>query len=96
MNIERKLPIDRYYFLRKVDELGRVVIPIEFRDALKLNKNDSIKLSINENSFDSNLDELGRIKVPIDIRNKYDIKYADKLKIYIENGNIVLENKYIV
>lgn len=95
MNIERKLPIHKYYFLRKIDELGRIVIPIEFRKELKLNENDNIKLSINESSFDSNLDEIGRIKVPLDIRNKYDIKYADELKIYIENGNIVLENKYI-
>lgn len=96
MKLERKLLINRYYFLRKIDELGRLVIPIEFRNKLKLNENHNIKLSINESSFDSKLDELGRIKVPIDVRNKYDIKYTDKLKIYIENGNIVLENKYII
>lgn len=95
MKIERKLPIDRYYFLRKVDELGRVVIPIEFRNELKLNENDNIKLFINESNFESNLDGIGRIKVPVDIRNKYNIKSADKLKIYIEDKNIVLENKYI-
>lgn len=96
MSGARRLPIDRCYFLRIVDELGRVVIPMELRNELKLSANDNIKLSINECRFDSDLDEIGRIKVPTDIRNKYDIKYADKLKIYIENGNIVLENKYII
>lgn len=94
MNSERKLPIDRYYFLRTIDELGRILIPIEVRNELKLNENE-IKLSINESSFESNLDGIGRIKVPVDIRNKYNIKIADKLKIYIEDKNIVLENKYI-
>lgn len=96
MKTTRKLPITSYYFLRTVDELGRLVIPIEFRNELKLNEDDNIKLSINESNFESNLDGIGRIKVPIDIRNKYDIKDADKLKVYIENGNIVLENKYII
>lgn len=95
MNSERKLPIDRYYSLRTIDELGRILIPIEVRNELKLNENDKIKLSINESSFESNLDGIGRIKVPVDIRNKYNIKIADKLKIYIEDKNIVLENKYI-
>lgn len=53
------MEIDKSYFLRKIDELGRVVIPIEIREALK-------------------------------------IKEADTLKIHIENGNIIIENKYVI
>ena len=34
----RRLPIDRYYFLRRIDELGRIVIPIEIRKELKIEK----------------------------------------------------------
>lgn len=95
MNFERKLPIDKYYFLRAVDELGRVVIPIEFRNELQIKENDNIKLFIKESSFESNLDGIGRINVPVDIRNKYNIKIGNKLKMYIEDRNIVLEKKYI-
>ena len=47
------MEIDKSYFLRKIDELGRVVIPIEIRE-------------------------------------------ADTLKIHIENGNIIIENKYVI
>lgn len=36
--------IDKYYFLRKIDELGRVVIPIEIREALGINEADTLKI----------------------------------------------------
>lgn len=94
--IKRNLPIDRYYFLRKVDELGRFVIPIEIRNELKIKENDIIKLSIADKSFTDGVDAIGRIVIPKEIRDELEIKVADKLKIYIENGNIVLENKYII
>lgn len=93
---KRRLPIDRYYFLRKVDELGRIVIPIEIRKELKIEKNDIINVSILEKTFTDKIDAIGRIILPIEIRKELDIKVADKLKVYIENGNIVLENKYII
>lgn len=54
-----KIEIDKCYFLRKIDELGKVVLPIEIREALK-------------------------------------IKEADTLKIYIDNGKIVIENRYVI
>ncbi len=53
------MEIDKCYFLRKIDELGRVALPIEIREALK-------------------------------------IKEADTLKIYIDNGKIVIENRYVI
>ena len=53
------MKIDKCYFLRKIDELGRVALPIEIREALK-------------------------------------IKEADTLKIYIDNGKIVIENRYVI
>ncbi|MGN1384838.1 MAG: AbrB/MazE/SpoVT family DNA-binding domain-containing protein [Clostridia bacterium] len=94
--IKRNLPIDRYYFLRNVDELGRLVIPIEIRNELKIKENDIIELSIAEKSFTDGVDAIGRIVIPKEIRDELEIKVADKLKVYIENGNIVLENKYII
>ena len=53
------MEIGKCYFLRKIDELGRVVLPIEIRESLK-------------------------------------IKEADTLKIYIDNGKIVIENRYVI
>lgn len=94
--IKRNLPIDRYYFLRKVDELGRFVIPIEIRNELKIKENDIIELSIAGKFFKDKVDALGRIVIPKEIRDELEIKVADKLKTYIENGNIILENKYII
>lgn len=96
MNIEKEFPIDRCYFLRKVDELGRLVIPIEIREELKIKENDIIKLSIAGKNFTAKVDAIGRIIIPIEIRNELDIKVADTLKVYIENKNIILENKYII
>ncbi len=96
MQVERKLPIDRYYFLRKVDELGRYVIPIEIRNELKIKENDIVEVSINEKSFTNKVDAIGRIVIPKNIRDELNIKVADELKVYIENGNIILENKYII
>lgn len=93
---KRRLPIDRYYFLRKVDELGKIVIPIEIRKELKIEENDTIKVSIAKRTFTDKTDGIGRVKIPMQIREELDIKAADKLKVYIENGNIVIENKYII
>ena len=95
MKIERKMPIDRYYFLRKVDELSRVVIPIEIRKELKINENDEVKIFINKFSFTDKIDAIGRIKLPLDIREELGIKVTDTLKTFIHNGDIVLENEYI-
>ena len=94
--IKRDLPIDRCYFLRRVDELGRFVIPIEIRNELKIKENDIIELSIDEKFFTDDVDAIGRIVIPKETRDELEIKVADKLKVYIENGNIVLENKYII
>ena len=94
--VKRNLPIDRYYFLRKIDELGRYVIPIEIRNELKIKENDTIDLSISRKTFTDRVDALGRIVIPKNIRDELEIKVADKLKVFIENGNIVLENKYII
>ena len=90
---KRNLPIDRYYFLRKVDELGKLVIPKEIRNELKIEEKDLIELLIGEKSFKDEVDSIGRIVIPKEIREELEIKVADKLKVYIENGNI---NTYIM
>lgn len=38
------MEIERTYFLRSVDELGRVVLPIEIRKKLEINEADKLKI----------------------------------------------------
>ena len=38
-------------FVRKIDELGRLVIPIEIRKALDINEKDSLGISLNGDSI---------------------------------------------
>lgn len=40
--------IDRYYFLRKVDEIGRIVLPIEIREKLEIKEADTLKIYIQD------------------------------------------------
>lgn len=40
------MEIERAYFLRSVDELGRVVLPIEIRKKLEINEADKLKIYI--------------------------------------------------
>ena len=79
--------------IRKIDELGRVVIPIELRNGLGWNEKESLEIYIESNKIcirqpkfegriDSvgiirKLDELGRIVIPKEIRNKFDIAEKD-------------------
>ena len=38
-------------YIRKIDELGRIVIPKEVRNKLKINENESILISCNDNKI---------------------------------------------
>lgn len=96
MEIKTQWPIDKCYFLRKVDELGRVIIPLEFRNELGIKEGDDVKILIDEFLFTDKIDGVGGARIPKYVRDKLDIKVADTLKIYIENKNIVIENKYII
>ena len=43
--------MDNSTFFRKIDELGRIVIPIELRKFLDIKENDSLGISLNNNSI---------------------------------------------
>jgi len=43
--------LDKPNFIRKIDELGRVVIPIEIRKILEIKEKDSLGISLNENGI---------------------------------------------
>ncbi len=40
--------MNKSYFIRKIDELGRVVIPIEIRKILDIKERDSLGISLEE------------------------------------------------
>ena len=42
------MEIDKSYFLRKIDELGRVVIPIEIREALEIKEADPLETTLEQ------------------------------------------------
>lgn len=43
--------MDKSNFVRKIDELGRVVIPIELRKILDIKERDSLEISLNDNGI---------------------------------------------
>lgn len=86
---------------RRVDELGRVVIPITVRNKLHINENDFIEV-YTENEFiifkkctldeiGKKVDKIGRVHIPVEIRNNFYIKENDLMEIYIENELIILK-----
>lgn len=87
--------------LRRVDELGRVVIPKEFRNRL-LNEHqivymelirDYIVLKVNDNTKSGTmreLDELGRLTILKENRDLLDIHTGDGLLIWTYNNYIIL------
>ena len=38
--------MDKSHFVRKIDELGRIVIPIELRKILDIQEKDSLRISL--------------------------------------------------
>ena len=95
--------------IRTIDELGRVVIPIELRNGLGWNEKESLEIYIESNKIcirqpkfegriDSvgiirKLDELGRIVIPKEIRNKFDIAFKDAVEILVDNDVIMIMKK---
>lgn len=43
--------MDKSNFVRKIDELGRVVIPIEIRKVLDIKERDSLGISLSDNGI---------------------------------------------
>lgn len=92
---------------RKVDRLGRIVIPKELRDNMHITHDDPLEIYVKDGNivitkYDSddtsdgvaflrNVDKLGRIVIPKELRDSMNIKYNDRLKIFIDNRDIVIK-----
>ena len=87
---------------RKLDELGRVVIPIDFRNS-KYEEGTVVYLQVlndylivtTDNKFDIGIakkfDELGRIQITKEIRERLDWKFGDSLMIWSFHGGLILK-----
>lgn len=89
--------------VRKLDELGRIVIPKELRKEFNYEHRQSVDISIHETeiviSKSSNkvsglkrgIDELGRIVVPKEIRSRLQLDPEGPVEIFIEGETIILK-----
>lgn len=94
--------------IKLVDELGRIVIPIEIRKNLKIKEKDKMNIYLENhniviekyikdeenNTLTRRVDELGRVVIPIEIRYRLGIKEKDKFEIYVDNNKIILKMYY--
>lgn len=90
---------------RKIDELGRIVIPIEIREELKIKEGQEISLFIEENklilslnlekkdSIIRKIDEIGRIVIPIEIRKTLKLEEKQDVNMYTNNNNIIVQKE---
>ncbi len=94
--------------VRKIDDLGRIVIPKELRRTLKIQENDPLKIfiedkyiAIKKNTLNETesigivrrMDELGRIVIPKELRKTLKIRENNPLEIFVED-NTILFRKY--
>lgn len=80
---------------RKVDELGRIVLPIEVRQQVGIKENTSLTITVADSSRiilekGREVDQLGRIVIPYKIRQMLGITEKDELEIQAEDGKIIL------
>lgn len=82
---------------RKVDELGRIVIPIEYRKELGIEEHNTLSIMIDNNRLilekGQEVDELGRVTIPLNIREVLGIKEKEELNIEIADDKILLSKK---
>lgn len=69
--------------IRKIDDLGRIVIPRDIRKKLHISNNDTLEIYIEDNSI---------------ILAKYSVidNNIDKIKYYLDNINRITSNNYLI
>ena len=84
---------------RKIDELGRVVLPIEIRNALGVKENDSLHIYVDTDRIilekGRKIDSLGRIVIPQNVRKMLEINEKDELNIELIDDKIILKKNNV-
>lgn len=97
--------------IRRLDNLGRILIPMEYRKELDLKKNDSIEIAILEdgilirlpraeaegadNPAARRIDKLGRISIPMEARRMLGIAFHDELEIFLLREGLFIRKKTV-
>lgn len=95
--------MERVIITRKVDELGRIVIPKEMREELKIEQGQKLNISIRnqnivlsvdieqEDGIAMKVDELGRILIPYQIREKMGIVAKQEWNTFRKGKKVILQ-----
>ncbi len=85
--------------VRKLDELGRITLPKEYRNTYGIKNGDPLGMFVEGNficlvkpagkfvGIVRNLDELGRYTLPIEVRRALGIETGQKVDIYVDPIN---------
>lgn len=92
--------------VRKIDDLGRIVIPKEVRRTLGLEANSPAEMYLSDGASGvviekatgsassvgvvRNVDDLGRLVVPMEMRVVLNIRAKDSLEVFIDGNKIIL------
>jgi len=95
--------------VRRVDNLGRILVPKEYRTELALEKDAKIEIDILEDGMlirplyagaegsgrlaARRIDSLGRINIPVTARRMLDIAFHDELEIFLLRGGMFIRKK---
>ena len=92
--------------VRRVDQLGRIVIPKELRNALDIKEIiDALEIYLEsgtivlhkiidegQSGVFRKVDQLGRIVLPVELRRNLDItEERDSLEVFVDNDKIILK-----
>jgi len=95
--------------IRKLDGLGRVVIPIEIRTEKDIKEKDPVEIyldrndivmrkvegNVSETGIKRLVDELGRVVIPIEIRTVLELEEGDKLELFLEKEKMIFRKHHI-
>lgn len=93
--------------VRKIDELGRITIPMEYRKAIGASEKERLGMYVENDilhlfkvdddfvGFARYLDELGRWTLPIEIRRTLNCDIRQKMDIYIDSSSVFDNTKVI-
>ena len=93
--------------VRRIDDLGRLVFPIEIRRILDITEGDKIEIYVSDNrivckkhlqelgnastSVLRPLDSLGRTVIPMEVRKMLSLPHKAQMQIFVEGDAIVLK-----
>jgi len=93
--------------VRRLDDLGRILIPKEYRRELGLERDDKVELYALKDGVLIRLwdgesvapvrrvDALGRLIVPVKMRRALDIRFHDELEIFLLRDGIFIRKKLV-